>query len=780
MTKRTIIFILLLALALGVALPGAALPAAALTDPAAPLYTATVPEGREAAASHLWDGDPRTRLTLTSGQSLTAEWAEAAEGVLLQWFDVKYQVNIRLFDRDGAMLYENDFDSVPYRQFLSVPGAQRIVITTARRSMASLCELKVLPLGQTPACLTRTEEVDLMLILSGVSDELDLMGGLLPLYAGEHGIRTAVVYIGRDDGNQVQEAYEALAALGLDVIPIFLQKEDHLTWCYEKLPSMWRANQLQKTLVELLEAYRPKVVVTCDPKDSFSRVRTPFTGQLVLDSLLKKNATKHLALQKLYHLSAEGLTVVDGAAPLAVYGGYSAADVAQRAYEQYRSEASFNTVIPAAPRFTLAYTTVGADERCDDLFEHLDTGKLLSYQAPTPGPTPGPTPLPTFTPTPTPSPEPSPTPTATPTPTAAPTPEPTPTPTPTATPSPTPTATPTPGATVLRSKPTYTPGPTRVPTPTPAPTATPTPTAAPSPTPEPTAAPSPTPTYAPFDTYFRQEGEPAEVVVSDYDQGHWEYRSDILSVIIDRQITREKQNHPYCKYIAHVRMRKVNSFRSAVSARFETAMAIEPPWRLARNNRAVLAITGDNINNADLSFKGILIRNGVLYADNAGESSLVMYDDLTMRVYHPGEVSGLELLDSGVVASYSFGPILVENGQVNPEAGKHRVFKENPRCGVGMVEPGHFVVIVSDGRDTRRAFGYTLEEFAQVFADQGVQIAYNLDGGSSAAMVFMGEHVNWHSGGTQRTWADALIWGYSRLVPSTSDPLLHPGYGSKY
>ena len=113
-------------------------------------------------------------------------------------------------------------------------------------------------------------------------------------------------------------------------------------------------------------------------------------------------------------------------------------------------------------------------------------------------------------------------------------------------------------------------------------------------------------------------------------------------------------------------------------------------------------------------------------------------------------------------------------------AGKHRVFKENPRCGVGMVEPGHFVVIVSDGRDTRRAFGYTLEEFAQVFADQGVQIAYNLDGGSSAAMVFMGEHVNWHSGGTQRTWADALIWGYSRLVPSTSDPLLHPGYGSKY
>ena len=284
----------------------------------------------------------------------------------------------------------------------------------------------------------------------------------------------------------------------------------------------------------------------------------------------------------------------------------------------------------------------------------------------------------------------------------------------------------------------------------------------------------------PFAYYFRQEGDPAEVVISDYDKGHWEYRSDILSVIIDRQLTHEKQGHPYCKYIAHVRMRDVNSFRSAVSSRYETAMAIEAPWRMARNYRAVLAITGDNINNADISRKGILIRNGILYSGNQDESTMVMYDDLTMRVYHPREVSGLDLLDSGVVAAYSFGPILVENGKVNPDADDHRVFKENPRCGVGMVEPGHFVIIVSDGRDARRAYGYTLSEFAQVFADQGVQIAYNLDGGSSAAMVFMGEHVNWHSADPQRTWADALVWGYSRLVPNVSDPVTHTGDGPNY
>ena len=688
MTKRTIIFILLLALALGVALP-----AAAETDPVCLSYAVTVPAGREAAADHLRDGDPRTRLTLTAGQTLTVTWTSEAGGVLLEWFDIGYHVDIAFFSEEGRSVSQSHFDKVPYRQYLSASGARKMVITVSRGSIASLCELKVLSPGQVPDCLTRTEPVDLMLVLSGVSDELDLLGGLLPLYAGEHGIKTAVVFVGRDDGNQVQEAFRAFEAMGLDVIPLFLQREDHLTWNINKLPSLWREGQLREEFVRLLSTYQPKVVVTTDPADTFSPVRVSYTGKLLVDTVAKRARTARLPLQKLYHLSKKRATAVDCTVPLAVYGGRTALEVAEMGYAQYRSEASFRAVIPERPRFTLAYTTVGEDEQCDDLFEHIDTGSLIAYQAPTPAPTATPSPIPT-------------------------------------------------------------------PTPTPASTDTPAPAK---------AADSEA-------VYFRQEGEPAEVVVSDYDQGHWEYRSDILSVIIDRVLTREKENHPYCKYVAHVRMREVNSFRSGVSARYDIAMAIESPWRLARNYRAVLAVTGDNINNADISFKGILIRSGILYADNGGDDTMVIGDDMTMRVYHRREVLGLDLLDSGVLASYSFGPILVENGQVNPNAGKHRVFKENPRCGVGMVEPGHFVVIVSDGRDPDRAYGYTLQEFAQVFANEGVQIAYNLDGGSSAAMVFMGEAVNRHTvGGKQRSWADCLMWGYSRLVPSPTDPIYHNG-----
>ena len=853
MAKRTIIFILLLALMLT-----AALPATSVAEGTGELtYLATVPPGRETSIPYLTDNDYHTRFTLLPGQSMTIDWEGEADGVLLQWFNEKQWysrdcvAHIRLFDSKGKLLLEKNNTKLAYRMFLPVKGANRIQIQCpAGYPMISLTEAKVFAPGFEPTNQPKTEPVDLMLILSGASDELDMLGGLLPLYAGEHSIRTAVVYVGRDDGNQVQEIFAALEAMGLDVIPLFLQREDHLTYRIDRLPSLWKEQDLRYTLASLMMTYGPQVVVTCDPDDDTTAARAMYTGQLVKDIVTRRSANDPLPLKKLYLLSQTGQTVLDGSAPLAVYDGRTAVDVAREGYAQYLSEASFGTVIPEKPRFDLAYTTVGEDEAKNDLFEHIDLGTMIAYQAPTPIPTPTPEPTPTAEPTPEPTQAPTPEPTAAPTqaPTAAPTavPEATAAPTEqpdapsagfagflaslgwvslalfgagilllagavlclakkrrlvgilllavaailafggwrlipkdggkaaaaqaeaTSTPVPEPTAVPTP-------VPTDTPASTDTPTPTP--TATP----APTDTPAPTATPTPSPTPDPNDQYFRQPGEPAEVVIQDYDNGHWEYRSDILSVIIDREITYEKQNHPYWKYIAHVRMRKVNSFRAVVSSRHPEAQPVDPPWRMARNYRAVLAVTGDNVNNADLSWKGILIRNGILYSEKYGDATMVIGDDLAMHVYHPREVSGVDLLDSGVLSAFSFGPILVEDGKVNPDVGKHRVAKENPRCGVGMVEPGHFVVIVSDGRDVRRAYGYTLEEFAQVFADQGVQVAYNLDGGNSAGMVFMGEHINWHSVAPgQRTWADALVWGYSKLVPKPTDPVHHRGDGLQY
>ena len=48
-------------------------------------------------------------------------------------------------------------------------------------------------------------------------------------------------------------------------------------------------------------------------------------------------------------------------------------------------------------------------------------------------------------------------------------------------------------------------------------------------------------------------------------------------------------------------------------------------------------------------------------------------------------------------------------------------------------------------------------------------------------MVFMGEHINWQSAKAgQRTWADAMIWGYSRLGPKVTDEVNQYGDGAKH
>lgn len=178
-----------------------------------------------------------------------------------------------------------------------------------------------------------------------------------------------------------------------------------------------------------------------------------------------------------------------------------------------------------------------------------------------------------------------------------------------------------------------------------------------------------------------------------------------------------------------------------------------------------------------------MIRNGRFYSDYAREDTIAFVGNMDMKIIDKGAMSGTQLLDSGVQNSYSFGPTLVKNGQINENASKHRVAHHaNPRCGIGIIEPGHFVAIVCDGRDAARAYNVTMDDFAKMFYELGVTDAYNLDGGSSTAMVFMGENINWHSGadGHQRNWVDALMWGYSQSVPSVLDPVYHNGRGSTY
>jgi exopolysaccharide biosynthesis protein len=138
-----------------------------------------------------------------------------------------------------------------------------------------------------------------------------------------------------------------------------------------------------------------------------------------------------------------------------------------------------------------------------------------------------------------------------------------------------------------------------------------------------------------------------------------------------------------------------------------------------------------------------------------------------MKVYDETVTTAEDLLDDGVWNTLSFGPALLNNGEIisgidsveiDTNFGNHSVQGSQPRTGVGIISANHYVFIVADGRNAGYSNGVTMSEFAQIFKDLGCMTAYNLDGGGSSEMVFMGNIVNTpcNKNGSERGTSDIL------------------------
>ncbi|MBR1527965.1 MAG: phosphodiester glycosidase family protein [Oscillospiraceae bacterium] len=162
---------------------------------------------------------------------------------------------------------------------------------------------------------------------------------------------------------------------------------------------------------------------------------------------------------------------------------------------------------------------------------------------------------------------------------------------------------------------------------------------------------------------------------------------------------------------------------------------------IASAHHAILAINGDYYGAQE---KGCVIRNGIVYRNTQGSNDvLCIYADGTLKIISPDEYTAEELAAQGVWQAFSFGPGLIEDSQItvtqNQEVGK--AMASNPRTAVGIIEPNHYVFVVSDGRTTESE-GLSLYQLAQFMQKLGVTTAYNLDGGGSSTMCFNGEVIN--------------------------------------
>ena len=195
-------------------------------------------------------------------------------------------------------------------------------------------------------------------------------------------------------------------------------------------------------------------------------------------------------------------------------------------------------------------------------------------------------------------------------------------------------------------------------------------------------------------------------------------------------------------YVADVRLASAEYLKTAFADNTYGRNVTDTTSGIAGAVDAILAVNGD-FYGAQQS--GFVIRGGVLYRSAAkkGAEDLVIYADGSFGIIREAEITAQELLESGARDVLSFGPALIENGEisvsVNDEVGRAKA--SNPRTAIAVIDELHYLFVVSDGR-TSESEGLSLYELAAYLQSKGVQTAYNLDGGGSSTMVFNGRVVN--------------------------------------
>jgi Exopolysaccharide biosynthesis protein related to N-acetylglucosamine-1-phosphodiester alpha-N-acetylglucosaminidase len=194
-------------------------------------------------------------------------------------------------------------------------------------------------------------------------------------------------------------------------------------------------------------------------------------------------------------------------------------------------------------------------------------------------------------------------------------------------------------------------------------------------------------------------------------------------------------------YIADIQLTDISQLKTAFAQGTYGRNIKETTSETAADNNAIFAINGDYYGFRN---SGYVIRNGKLYRDvSSGNTDLAIMSDGTFKFFDESETRAQEILNYGALQVFSFGPVLVEDGEVSvgENAEVSQSMGSNPRTAIGVISPLHYIMVVSDGRTSESA-GLTLYQLAQVMQEEGCTEAYNLDGGGSSTMYYDGKVVN--------------------------------------
>lgn len=237
------------------------------------------------------------------------------------------------------------------------------------------------------------------------------------------------------------------------------------------------------------------------------------------------------------------------------------------------------------------------------------------------------------------------------------------------------------------------------------------------------------------------------------------YEDDNLYIVLNR--------YRYCStyiYVAEIYMANPVLLKTAFANDKFGRNICKRTTDMAKEKGAILAINGDFYGARET---GYVIRDGVLYRNvpNVKSQDLAIFEDGVFGVFNESDIKAEDVLDLGVTHILNFGPALVVDGRISVgerQEVSHASYS-NPRTAVGMIEPGHYIFVVSDGR-TDESKGLSLYQLGTFMQMAGCKTAYNLDGGGSSTMVFKGQLINKPCPGygyiVERSVSDIVYIGY--------------------
>lgn len=226
-------------------------------------------------------------------------------------------------------------------------------------------------------------------------------------------------------------------------------------------------------------------------------------------------------------------------------------------------------------------------------------------------------------------------------------------------------------------------------------------------------------------------------------EGVWRYASQTLKVEVIRYYE-NKQTW----YEAEVWAKEGERFQCIPCTNGD----LDWPYKIAQSYGTVLAINGDFYHSRvdNKTRNGVLVRGGVAvgdqrtYAHNKGNfpnlDTMAIFADGSMEVFPSDAHTAEEYIAMGAVDVMAFGPYLIKDGELNEVALNKYGKSAAPRTAIGMVEPGHYFAMMLEGRHDKSK-GAGISFLAERLYEKGCQVGFNLDGGQTSTMIFMGEQI---------------------------------------